>query len=59
MRFILGVIVGALGYWAYEKGMLPIDALQSYASEMTSGGSTIVRPTPHEVTARPAEPIPS
>jgi hypothetical protein len=63
MRFLFGVAVGALGYWAYEQGMLPFgskDVLDQMMPGSGSGASSdIIRPTPAEVSGRPAEPIPS
>jgi hypothetical protein len=63
MRFLFGVAVGALGYWAYEQGMLPFgskDVLDQMMPGSGSGASSdIIRPTAAEVSGRPAEPIPS
>jgi hypothetical protein len=59
MRFMLGVAIGATAYWAYEKGWLPFTAGHTVDQVMSSGDSEIIRPTPHEVSSRPAEPIPS
>jgi hypothetical protein len=63
MRFLFGVAVGALGYWAYEQGMLPFGSQDVLDQVMPGGGSSanseIIRPTPAEVSGRPAEPIPS
>ena len=66
MRFLLGVTVGAAGYWAYKQNLLPFsssDVLDriSGATESTGGGNVpeIIRPTAHEISSRPAEPIPS
>lgn len=69
--FIFGAAVGAVGYWAYQQGMLPIgsggsshsdsssmDMGSSMSGSMSGGSSPIVRPTAHEVSERPAEPIP-
>jgi hypothetical protein len=54
MRFMIGLAVGALGYWAYEHGLLPTQM----TTNVFGGESTIIRPTPQEVSGRPAEPIP-
>jgi hypothetical protein len=57
MRFLIGVAVGVVGYWAYERGMLP----GPWTSEQfgMSESSPIIRPTAQEVAGRPSEPIPS
>ena len=59
MRFLFGALVGAAGYWAYKQGMLPFGAQQVFDRVMPDSTSPIVRPTPHEVSSRPTEPIPS
>jgi hypothetical protein len=63
MRFLFGVAVGALAYWAYEQGMLPFGSQQVFDQMMPGSGSNatseIIRPTPAEVSGRPSEPIPS
>lgn len=63
MRFLFGVAVGALAYWAYEQGMLPFGSHDVFDQVMPGAGSNtdseIIRPTPAEVSGRPAEPIPS
>ena len=61
MRFLFGVVVGAIGYWAYEQGLLPFGAHDVF-DQITPGTNTsteIIRPTPSEVSGRPAAPIPS
>ena len=61
MRFLFGVAVGALAYWAYEQGMLPFGS-QDLVDQVVPGSSAsgeIIRPTPGEISGRPAEPIPS
>jgi hypothetical protein len=59
MRFLFGALIGATGYWAYKQGMLPFGAQQAFDQVMPDSSSPIIRPTAHEVTSRPAEPIPS
>jgi len=65
MRFLFGVAVGAIGYWAYEQGLLPFgahdvfDQITPGTNTDTSTTSEIIRPTPSEVSGRPAAPIPS
>ena len=62
MRFLFGVALGAGGYWAYKQGLLPFGAQDVFDKVMpTDMASTpeIVRPTPQEISSRPAEPIPS
>jgi len=59
LRFLFGVAIGALGYWAYENGMLPFEPRQVFDQIKQGGGSQIVRPTPEEISGRPAAPIPS
>jgi hypothetical protein len=59
MRFVLGIVVGVLGYWAYERSLLP-NPLSSGGEQFgLSDNSPIVRPTPQEIAGRPSEPIPS
>jgi hypothetical protein len=52
-RFVIGLAVGVLGYWAYERSLLP--------GPWTAPNepSPIIRPTPQEIAGRPSEPIPS
>ena len=61
MRFLMGVVVGAAGYWAYEQGLLPFGTSAGLTNVMggSSPPSEIIRPTAHEISSRPAEPIPS
>ena len=65
MRFLFGVAIGALGYWAYEQGLIQLpfgsrDLFDQVTPNYTSGASSeIVRPTPSEVSGRPSAPIPS
>ena len=61
MRFLMGVVVGAAGYWAYKQGLLPFGTSNAVTNVMggSSPPSEIIRPTPHEISSRPAEPIPS
>ena len=58
MRFIVGLAVGAAGYWAYQQGWLSSFGLGGSSSTSLESDSTIIRPTPQEVAGRPAEPIP-
>ena len=51
-RFLIGMVVGLLGYWAYERSLLPMPK----TSEQSQ--SPIIRPTAQEVAGRPSEPIP-
>jgi hypothetical protein len=65
MRFLFGVAVGALGYWAYQQGLIQLpfgsrDLFDQLTPDSTSGPSSeIIRPTPSEVSGRPSAPIPS
>ncbi|HEV7666279.1 MAG TPA: hypothetical protein VGQ62_22285 [Chloroflexota bacterium] len=59
MRFLFGVAIGAGGYWAYKQGLLPFSAQDVFEQVMPGGNAEIIRPTPHEVSSRPVEPIPS
>jgi hypothetical protein len=59
LRFLFGVAIGALAYWAYDKGMLPFGSRDLFDQITPGAGSEIVRPTPQEVSGRPAAPIPS
>jgi hypothetical protein len=59
MRFAFGVFVGAVGYWAYGQGLLRFPKQDVLDRVMPGASSKIVRPTPQEVSGRPAEPIPS
>jgi hypothetical protein len=68
-RFLFGLVVGVLGYWAYERDLLPSqvsEVLEGLLSSVGLGrgqpaqesGSSIIQPTPQEVAGRPSEPIP-
>jgi hypothetical protein len=59
MRFVIGVVVGVAGYWAYEQSLLPKPWASDTSSETYSDSSPIIRPTAQEVAGRPSEPIPS
>jgi hypothetical protein len=59
IRFLFGALVGATGYWAYKQGMLPFGTPQTFDEALPDSMSPIIRPTPHEVSSRPSEPIPS
>jgi hypothetical protein len=59
MRFVIGVVIGVVGYWAYEQNLLPRPWESDGSSQTYSENSPIVRPTAQEVAGRPSEPIPS
>ena len=62
LRFLFGVTLGALGYWAYSQGWLPFgskDLFEQMSGPSAASSSPIIHPTPHEISSRPAEPIPS
>lgn len=66
MRFLFGVAVGALGYWAYQQGyfeqlpfQLPFGSPDQMGQDAGDADGQIVRPTPGEISGRPSEPIPS
>jgi hypothetical protein len=55
--FLFGVLVGALGYWAYKRLMGDM-GMGSMEPPMGPGGS-IYRPSTTEVHGRPSEPLPA
>ena len=55
--FLFGVIVGAAGYWAYNRVMG--DMGMGDIEQSRGSGSSIYRPTNAEVPGRPSEPIPA
>ena len=57
MRFVIGVVVGALGYWAYAQNRVP-SPWSTTEPSAASQSSPIIRPTAQEVAGRPSEPIP-
>ncbi len=62
-QFLLGAIVGAAGYWAYQNLMgNPSNQAPSWSSPtsmgMNTGTSGVVEPSASGVVGRPSQPIP-
>jgi|GEM_PF-6413928 hypothetical protein len=55
--FILGLLVGAGGYWAYRTFWKPEDRWED--TWAAPAASPIERPSPSEVHGRPEAPLPS
>lgn len=53
--FLLGVIVGALGFWAYQRLMGEMGEPEM----MGAGMGGVTRPSQQEVHGRPHEPLPA
>jgi len=73
MKFVLGIIVGAVGVWAYQGGKLqslmggapePVQHAWTTGTERISQmadadkPSPIVTPSATEISGRPSEPLP-
>jgi hypothetical protein len=65
MKFLFGVAIGALGFWAYRTGKLatllpnrPESVQQQFSTNPSSGAQSVVTPSATEVAGRPSEPLP-